>query len=111
MVVCSVSAYKARHIPEVPKQHEYETLMLRNVKVSKRNEYISYTRVNLRFSQVFGIFDNLPGKANVRYFLSERSLSKRGLKLLQRCNKKTQRCIHRILGNTEVLRGSDVEKC
>ena len=42
--------------------------MLRNVKVSKRNEYISYTRVNLRFSQVFGIFDNLPGKANVRYF-------------------------------------------
>lgn len=111
MVVCSVSAYKARHIPEVPKQHEYETLMLRNVKVSKRNEYISYTRVNLRFSQVFGIFDNLPGKANVRYFLSERSLSKRGLKLLQRCNKKTQRCIHRMLENTEVLRGSDVEKC
>ena len=62
--------------------------MLRNVKVSKRNEYLSYTRVNLRFSQVFGIFDNLPGKANFRYFLSERSLSKRGLKLLQRCNKK-----------------------
>lgn len=84
--------------------------MLRNVKVSKTDECLSYTCVSFRFSQVL-VSGNLPEIANVRYFLSERSLSERGLKLLQRCNKKTQRCIHRILGNTEVLRSSDVEKC
>ena len=80
--------------------------------------------MNLRFSQVFGIFDNLPGKANVRYFfLSERSLSKTGSEVIATLQlKKTQRCIHRILKilgfcealmlrNAEVLQGIDVEKC
>lgn len=70
----------------------------------------------------FGVIGSLSGKANVRYFLSERSLSKRGLKLLQRCNKKRNVAFTeylKILGfyetlmlrNVEVLQGIDVKKC
>lgn len=80
MVVCSVSVYRIRQIQGVPKQLEYGTLVLRNVKVLKRNEYFSYMHVSFRFYKVFG---------NWQYSRqSERSLSKRGLNLLQRCNKK-----------------------
>ena len=93
-----------------------KTTRIRNADVEKcqgfQNRRIPF--LYARESQVFSgfwVIGSLPGKANVRYFLSERSLSKRGLNLMQRCNKKTQRCIHRILGNTEILQGSDVEKC
>lgn len=103
MVVCSVSVYRIRQIQGVPKQLEYGTLVLRNVKVLKRNEYFSYTHVSFRFYKVFGNWQS-SRQSERSLFLSERSLSKRGLNLLQRCNKKTQRCIHRIRENTEILR-------
>lgn len=40
---------------------------------------------------------------NVRYFYTERSLSGKDLKLLQRCNENTQRCVWEILTFTKRL--------
>ena len=85
--------------------------MLGNVKVLKRISFL-YAR-EFQVLSGFGVIGNLPGKANVRYFLSERSLSKRGLKLLQRCNKKTQRCIYGAfgLGKSDMGNGWDFMEC
>lgn len=77
--------------------------MLRNVKVLKRNEYFSYTHVSFRFYKVFGNWQS-SRQSERSLFLSERSLSKRGLNLLQRCNKKRNVAFIELLENTEILR-------